>query len=834
MANEFEVGIVVDHFRIVSKIGSGGMGEVYLAEDINLRRKVALKRLPDDVASNSDRMRRFEQEARIAASLNHPNIAQIYEIGKSGSAHFIVMEYVDGQTLSEYLSTRSVALETILRHMQNVAEGVAKAHSAGILHRDLKPDNIMITTDGHAKVLDFGLAKLIVSSDVVSDGEPHSKAPTEVYAGKTIPGTIMGTANYMSPEQARGKSDRIDTRSDIFSFGCVLFEAVTGRRAFQGDDTLDTIIKVVGEAPQSLVEIVPELPHDLQRIVHLCLEKDPDDRFQSIKDVAIELRELRRRLSSSGVDVPGVRPMTNVRAPRRTSELRAPTAAEIGTGTGVIRRRSAVFGLALLAIAAVLLSGWYFSRRSAKGKHIESIAVMPFVNSADNIELEYLTDGMTESLINRLSKVPNLAVKGRASVFRYKGKETDSQKIGSELQVQAILNGRLQQRGDLILISLDLVDTNSGNQIWGEKYERKISELATLETEISGDVAAELREKLAYGESPTLRNPQTQNAEAYQLYQKGRFHWNKRTISDIRKSIDYFQQATLIDPNYALAFSALADSYVVLPAYQPAASHEAYPEARRAAARATELDDSLAEAHATLAAVLHSYDWKFAESEREFRRAIDLNPNYPTAHHWYAEYLLDMGRFDEALAEIRFAQSLDPLSLIINTAVGTFLTARGEFELAIEQLKKAIDMDPSFSRAHLRLALAYEGKKMFEEAIAEHEKHSILTGRAPSEAVADSKALIEALRTSGPKGYWRQLIAISEKKLTLKSGDAPPPLILATYYAQIGDNDRSLALLRNSYQQREPSVLRLNLRTLDPIRSDPRFKELIRLTGLPQ
>lgn len=828
MAKGPHIGSLLDRYRIVSKIGAGGMGEVFLAEDTKLGRKVALKLLPGEVAANEDRMRRFEQEARLAATLNHPNIAHIYEIGESNGVNFIAMEHIDGQTLPEFLKESQPGLSKIIGLLQQVAEAVAKAHAAGILHRDLKPDNIMVTVDGHAKVLDFGLAKLVVPAVMDPTGS-SSMAETEFDRGGTLPGTVMGTSGYMSPEQARGKTAEIDSRSDIFSFGCILFEALTGRRAFQGEDAIDTLIKVVGEPAPSLSSINPNLPDEVERIVRLCLAKDPEDRYQSIKDVAIELRDFRRGLTADGE--PGS--LISSLPARQTNPPALRSETQGGSG---IRGWSRWNKLALAAVitAAVIASGiWFFAGRAPNASQVESLAVMPFVNEAGSADMDYLSDGITEGLINSLSRLPNLSVKARASVFRYKGMNAEPQQVGSELNVQAILTGRLVQRGEVIMLSLDLVDTNTGNQIWGEKYERKMSEIAMLEGEIARDVSGKLRGKLTSADEQRLSNPQTRNAEAYQLYQKGRFHWNKRTVPDITKSVEYFQAAIDHDPRYALAYAGLADAYVVLPAYLPAASHDAYPKARSAARRATELDESLAEAHAALAVVLHEYDWKFVESEKEFRRAIELNPNYATAHHWYAEYLLNMGRFDEALAEIKLAQTLDPLSLIINTAVGTFLTARGEYDLAVAQLKKAIEIDPNFARAHFRLANAYESQGLFEEAAAEYEKQAILAGRPPAEAVAESRALIESFKTSGANGYWRKLIETGEKRLALKSADAPPPLILATYYAQIGDKDNAIAQLEKSYAQREPGILRLNLRTLDPIRSDPRFQDLQKRIGLP-
>lgn len=828
MKDVLEIGKLLNHYRIVSRIGSGGMGDVYLAEDTILGRKVALKFLPSEVASNPERLHRFRQEARTAASLNHPNIAHVYEIGQSGDSHFIAMEFVDGSTLSRYLATNRPELADILKIFESVAEGLAKAHASGILHRDLKPDNIMVTHDGLVKVLDFGLAKLI--------SKPDADVPALPDTGITTPGTIMGTPGYMSPEQARGRTGQIDSRSDIFAFGCVLFEAVTGVQAFSGEDPLDSLVKILREPAPSLTSINPALPNDLQRIVRLCLEKSPDDRFQSIKDVAIELRALRREVADRSAETI---PIFHDRFGRSPSALTDPIDTHRVTHdpsrATLTFSRSAIWPVGLILLAAIAALGfWYYFGSGQNSGQIASIAVMPFENATGNADVEYISDGMTESLIYNLSKLPDLFVKARSSVFRYKGRESDALLVGRELGVQAVLNGRIQQRGDVMVFNVDLVDAVNGNQMWGERYERKIHELSVLESEIARDVSLKLRERLAGSAGHDLAKQQAVDPAAYQLYLRGRFHWNRRSVPDIEKSIEYFQESIAKDPSYARAYAGLADAYVVLPAYRAQASHDAYPKARTAAQRALAIDETLADAHASLGVVLHEYDWKFAESEKEFKRAIDLNPNYATAHHWYAELLLNLNRFDEAIAEIKVAQSLDPLSLIINTAVGTFLTASGRNEEAIEQLRKAIDMDPNFARAHLRLAFAYEETGRYAEAISEYEKYAIAIGRSMSDAAAESSKLKEALARSGPDGYWRKLIEIGERRADLKAPDAPIPVAQAARYARIGEKNRALSILENAYGQRGPGILRLNLPAFDSIRSDPRFQSIRERIGLPK
>ncbi len=831
-------------YVVRSKIGAGGMGEVYLAEDTELGRKVAIKVLPPEVASDSDRMHRFMQEAKAAAALNHPNIAHIYEIGKADGTNFISMEFIDGRTLTQVLHEDQPDLPKTLRYLQYIAEGLSKAHAAGIVHRDLKPDNVMVTRDGHVKILDFGLAKLV--GDPTQDINGSSNIATAIMPHRSLPGTILGTAGYMSPEQAQGKTKLIDHRSDIFSFGCILYEAVTGRRAFEGADAIDTLNKVIREPAPTINSTDPAAAGDLQRIVRRCLAKDPDERYQSIKDVAIELRDLRRASGSdlettaapSGYDsyLADVRPSVSGEpqasnfAEARTTQMSS--AEFIVTG---LRRHKGALALSILLIAGIAaLSIWMLGFRDRSGDQIESLAVMPFVNASGVGDIEYLSDGLTESLINSLSRVPRLAVKGRSSVFRYKGRDIEPREVAAELGVQAILNGRITQHGDMITLSLDLVDAATGNQIWGEQYNRKMADLALLQDDISKDVSTRLREKLTGAEQKLVAGSTTENSEAYQLYWKGRFCWNKRDLPNLRKSVEYFEQAIDKDPNYALAYAGLADAYAVMPSYSNGLANELYPKARTAATRALELDDSLAEAHTTLADILYEYDWNYPESEKEFKRAIELNPNYATAHHWYAEFLLSQNRSDEALSEILIAQKCDPLSLIINSVVGVVYTARHENDRAIEQLKKTIEMDPSFPRAHLFLAAPYEYKEMFNEAINEYEQTGLLMGVPANRVTADMNELRQAVRSGGRVGYWRKQIEIGERNRAAGRMESPPLFILGGAYGQIGENDRAFEYFDKAIAAHEPDILRLQDPFLDPVRSDPRFAGMLKRLGLPQ
>src|SRR5437016_5613112 len=706
-------GTRLGRYEIRSKIGEGGMGEVYLAQDTKLDRKVALKILPAEVASNRDRMERFIREAKSAATLNHPNIAHIYEIGETDDLNFIAMEFIEGQTLREMIHGRQTDRTKLLRHLQHVAEGLAKAHAAGIVHRDLKPDNVMITRDGHAKILDFGLAKLIEPRQSSStSGEPSEQA-TAILQQHSTPGVVLGTVGYMSPEQAQGKTKEIDHRSDIFSFGCMLYEAVTRQKAFTGKDTIDTLNRIIREPFTPITDFRPDAPNHLQRIVRRCLAKDPEDRYQTIKDVAIELRELRRELvGSAGVDT--TVPPSSIRSTLGSAGKAAPVSSDATSSrppsiaeyivSGIKQHKFAVIvAVIVLAVGAVGLGMFLHARNTEVA--IDSIAVLPFQNRSTEPDSEYLSEGLAESLIYRLSQLPNLKVSPTSLVFRYKGQEIDPIKVGKDLGVSAVLSGRIIQRGDNLTISAELVDVRYNKLLWGEQYDRKTSALLATQREIAREIVDTLKLKVS-GQERGLAKHYTESNEAYQLYLKGRFYYNKRTQEGLQKSLEYFQQAIEKDPTFALAYSGLADTYDLLGAADAGGTvspNEALPKAKAAALKAIELDASLAEPHVSLAHVKYYYDRDWAGAEREFKRAIELNPNYPQAHHWYAIYLVFAGRTNEGLAEIRRAQELDPLSLPINMTVGWLLCDANRADEGIDQLRKTLEMDPAFMVAHTRL-----------------------------------------------------------------------------------------------------------------------------------
>ena len=828
---------VLGRYKIVSLIGSGGMGEVYLAHDTTLQRKVALKVLPRDVANNQDRMRRFKQEATAAASLNHPNIAHIYEIGEVDGCHFIAMEYVDGQTFRERIFDGDEELARLLRILQHVAEGLAKAHAAGIVHRDLKPDNIMVSSDGHAKILDFGLAKLVEPQSTTSSS--GSEEPTLVQSHST-PGLVLGTMGYMSPEQAQGKTREIDHRSDVFSFGCILFEAITRHKAFSGSDTIETLNKIIREPAPPLATFNASAPADLQRIVRRCLAKDPDERYQNIKDVAIELKEVRSELQPGATPTIAASSLASEEAktlwlPEKTAARGVSTAAANSVQTressaefiiNGIKRHKTASVVAILLVVGVLagLGSWsYFHARSTEVA-VESIAVIPFVDQNNDANAEWISDGLTESIIYNLTQLPNLKVIARSTVFRYKGKEVDPFVVGKELGVRAVLTGRLKRIDDTMLISAELTDVRENKQLWGEKYRRKLADMLSVKGEIAREITNNLRPTLSGVDLSLASKEYTANPEAYQLYLKGRFYWNKRSPAEFQKAIKFFEQAIEQDPNYALAYSGLADAYALFTVYTDEQAHLVMPKAKAAALKALALDDQLAEAHASLGQVAAYYDYDFVTAEREYRRALELNPNYATAHQWLAEHLSTMKRFDEALAEIKRALELDPLSLIMNRIYADILLDQRRFDEAIDQYQKTVELEPNFPTTHFFLGRAYEAKGMYDEAVSAYNKSATLSG-FPAEGLAKMN---EAYAKSGWKGYVQGVLDHSRRAQT-------PSFVIAGYYLRLGQKEEAIAALQKAYEQRDFRMTMLSVDFgFDGIRSDPRFVDLVRKIGLPE
>ena len=794
-ASDSLIGRTISHYRIIEKLGAGGMGVVYKAEDTRLRRFVALKFLPEDLAQHSPALERFRREARAASALNHPGICTIHDVGEQDSRAFIAMEFIEGQTLRNYINSKPLPLQEILRIGIQVADALDTAHAEGIIHRDIKPANIFVTKRGNAKVLDFGLAKLLPKG-IAPSGSDSGDTDTD---STSIVGIISGTPSYMSPEQIRG--DDLDARSDLFSLGLLLYEMATGRQAFSGKGGI-IIEAILTKSPDPVRTFNPNIPPALEEIISKALHKNSNQRYQHAADVRADLQRLERGPDSGWSPAHADAPVSGTHLQTLPAANEPQKQSDSPTQTSALRT-------------------------GRVSKNIDSIAVLPFENTSRDPEHEYLSDGIAASLINTLATLPKLRVMAQSTVFRYKGRAIDPITVGRELNVRAVLTGRIMQSGESLRIGAEMVDVVTGSQLWGGQFNRKVGDIFVIQDEISDEIAEKLRLKLTRAEKNRLTKRQTLDAEAYKLYLKGRHHSDRWTEDGFYKAIDFFQQAVEHDPSYALAYAGVADSYVLLGwnGYLP--PKDAFPKAKVAAMRALRLDRNLAEAHTSLAAVLWLHEWQWEQAGGEFLQSLTLNPCYPTANHYHAEYLMTIGRHADAIEKMKRSQELDPLSLIISVAIGWALYMARRYDHALEQLHRTLELEPNYPMTHWILGLTLRKIGQYNLAIAEGEQAVKLSGGSPTMRAALAQTL-------GAAGERAQAIEILDDLTTLAKQKYVAAYFLSGICAGLAEVDRALDLLEKAYEEHSHWLIYLHLDpAMDTLQAHPRFQDLLRRIGLP-
>jgi len=780
------VGERVGHYLIERLIGVGGMGEVYLARDIQLGRKVAVKFLPERLTTDEAQLKRFEVEARSASALNHPNILTVYEIGLDGNRHFIAMEFIEGVTLRASLADGRKNLSDALEITLQVASALAAAHEAGVVHRDIKPENIMLRPDGYVKVLDFGIAKLIE--------EPASADQTAVR--QTRPGLVLGTGAYMSPEQARGQ--KVDARSDIWSLAVVLYEMIGGVSPFDGDTPSDCIASILTQEPPPLSGVLPDIPPKLEAILERALQKDAAQRYPTASEFLGDVRSLKGEIELGGPGGGGV----------------------IGRLTRRRRPRALVGLVMVILVIAALVYAFFFNAR-APSPNQKSIAVLPFENLSEEKSSAYFADGIQDEILTRLSKIADLKVISRTSTERYKNKSQSLAEIAKQLGVANLLEGSVQKTNDQVRVNVQLIKASNDSHLWAETFDRRLTDIFSVETEIAKTIAGTLQAKLSGSEEHAISVKPTADPVAYQSYLKARYFWGRRNGDNLPKAIAYFEEAIARDPGYALAYAGLAEALIALPGYVPSKTQDVKPKAKQAALRSLQIDDTLAQAHNALGQILLFFDLDFTGAVREFQRAIALDPNYATAHQWYAVGALQaLGKFDEAIAEGARAVELDPLSPIINMDQANNYIIAGRYDEAVNQIRKALELDPEFGSAHYNLGLALELKGDVPGAIGEFKRARELNG--------DDLSLGYLGNLYGKTGNVTEAEKILAELEQLTKTKSVSPYAFAVVQLGMGNKVEALRLLEKCYADRLEDIIYIKVDPLlEPLRDDSEFQDLV-------
>jgi len=781
-------------YQIIEELGKGGMGKVYKVFDTDIKEKVALKLLKPEIASDKETIERFSNELKYARKISHRNVCRMYDLGKAEGTNFITMEYVEGEDLKSMIRmTGMLGIGTVLSVGKQVCDGLTEAHSLGVVHRDLKPTNIMIDKGGNAKIMDFGIARSIREK------------------GITGPSMLIGTPEYMSPEQAEAKE--VDHRSDIYSLGIILYEMAAGRVPFEGETALSIAMKHKGEMPKNPKQINPNIPEDLSSVILRCLEKDKASRYQTAAEVRSELENIEKGIPTTERVMP---------------EKKAFSSKEITVTFGLKKLFVPVLVLALLIVAAVVIWKVLPKKEAAPAASAKkSIAVLPFEDLSQAKNNEYLCDGISETLINALTNIEGLWVPARTSAFFFKGKTQDIREIGQKLGVDNVLEGSVQVAGDNLRVTARISNVQDGRQVWSEIYNRKMADMFSIQDDIAKAIVTALKIKILGEKSAPLVKNYTENLEAYSLYLQGRNFWNKRAAPDLLESIEYFEKALEIDPNYALAYAGLGDAYYILGNNGIWPPEKAYTEAKAAVLKALEIDDTLAEAHASLAGIIEEYDWDFVGAEKEFKLAIELNPGYATAHQFYGYYLSNLGRHEEAIKEIRIARNLDPLSPRISANVGLFLYFARRYDQAVEELKKALEVDSNHAATYWFLGWAYDAMGKYEDALRCHKRANELIGIPMGEGPNIASCYAHMGKREEAREILNSLIEFSRTNYF-------PSTAIAWPFSALGEKDQAFAWLDKACQERDPFLLMYlrNVHLFDPLRSDPRYEELLRKIGL--